>query len=165
MAEQHTIRGVTGTVEQLIVAFGVQIGKSTIYMRIKEKHWSFERALLYPGRGGRAPIHLDDPLPIENPGPHYHWDTQKERIEKELDSSAREIIMVLISMGLSNDDVKGATGLRVSSSHFKSLQKKVEKVRASAATAPDHLRVRQTQREWRMRHFARRQAYGKPAAS
>lgn len=163
MNEQHTVRGVTGTVEQLMGAFGVQVARSTIYMRIMQKGWDFERALLYPGRAGKTPTRLNNPSPIPNPGPQYHWETEKARVEKAFGCSVREIVMVLVSMGLSNDDVKDAIGLRVSSQHFKSLQKKVEEIRAAAAKSQDPQRIRQLQRDWRMRHFDRRKGYSRAA--
>lgn len=126
--ELHTVRGLTGTIAELREAFGVQIGQSTVSMRMSRKGWDIERALLYPGPQGKRPLKLDNPTPIPDRKPTNHWEVQAALVEKEFGMPVRQVVAALLSEGYTTDEIKEATGLRLSDLDFEHTSRKVSNV-------------------------------------
>src|SRR5690606_31634751 len=119
----------------------------------RNKQWDIEKALLFSYSKRQAPTRLDNPLPIPEPGPKNHWLYSKEELERRLGCRIDEALMVMVAMGMTSDEIKTAHGVRVSSLHYQSLLRRVEKIRKETASTHDSKRVKDMYRTWRMRHF------------
>ena len=97
--EVHTVRGVTGTVKELMYAFGVQVGWACVRTRRSNYGWSMEKCLLY--RGYKPPLYANNPRPIiRNGDPLTHWELAREAAEQRFDCSLREILIAVADAGL-----------------------------------------------------------------
>lgn len=152
---EYTVRGVTGTLPELMKAFGVQVAESTVRTRMlfssKGKGWDVERALLHEGR--KPPLRPRDPTPIVR-DEETIWEKAAKATRKRFDCSTREVLIALVAMGCSRGVIAEVTGLRLTRQHHKGLRKRVSTVRQNLGvqerpkpqTADEQLR-----RAWRRR--------------
>ena len=125
--EVHTVRGVTGTIKELMYAFGVQVGWACVRTRRCNYGWSWERCLLYKGR--KPPRFADNPRPIiRNGDPLTHWELAREAAEHKFDCSLREILIALVASGASLDDIKRVTNLKLTPQHYEGLVRRVSAI-------------------------------------
>jgi len=117
----HTVRGITGTIPELMVAFGVRVSASTVYMRHCAKGWDWERCLLHPGR--KPPTRPDNPAPIP---PREEiitpWERAVELARIKYDLSLSDLLLEMVSAGFSRDLIAERLGLRITPQHFRGLQ-------------------------------------------
>lgn len=126
--ETHTVRGVTGTISQLMVAFGVRVGKSVVHRRMNRGGMSLERALLYSAR--KPPTRPNDPLPIPDEFAGLTPWERAERLSVELyGCDLREALMALSAMGCDREQIAEQLGLMITPQHHDGLVKKVAAVR------------------------------------
>lgn len=125
------MRGVTGTVSELMAAFGVQVCESTVRMRRCKYGWPWEKCLLY--KGYRPPLRPDNPNPIIRDGDVLtHWQMASEAIEQRYDCSVREVLITLVALGYSIDQIKAAVNLKLTPQHYRGLLYRVGVIRDDA---------------------------------
>ena len=125
--EVHTVRGVTGTVKELMYAFGVQVGWACVRTRRSNYGWSMEKCLLY--RGYKPPLYANNPRPIiRNGEPLTHWELAREAAEQRFDCSLREILIALVASGASSEDIKRVTNLKLTPQHYEGLVRRVSAI-------------------------------------
>ena len=125
--EVHTVRGVTGTIKELMYAFGVQVGWACVRTRRCNYGWSWERCLLYKGR--KPPRFADNPRPIiRNGNPLTHWELAREAAEQRFDCSLREILIALVASGASSEDIKRVTNIKLTPQHYEGLVRRVSAI-------------------------------------
>ncbi|MNQ55356.1 hypothetical protein D3C85_694490 [compost metagenome] len=134
----HTVRGVTGTIPELIQAFGVQVGASTVYMRRCKYGWSWERCLLYSAR--KPPLRADDPWPIPaRAEPEIPWQRATREVKRRYDCGLHEALLGFVSLGCSRDDLSRHLGLTITPQHYRGLRRRTELLKQTIERGITHV--------------------------
>lgn len=124
----HTVRGLTGTIPELMRAFGVQVGASTVYMRRCKYGWSWERCLLYPGR--KPPIKADNPDPVTRLGAVITpWEVATDLAKRRYGCCLNGALLALVVAGYSRSNIADHLGLTITPQHYRGLRAKAAKIR------------------------------------
>lgn len=126
---EYTVRGVTGTIPELMKAFGVQVAESTVRTRMlfssKGKGWDVERALLHVGR--KPPLRLWNPWPIVR-DEETIWEKAAKATNKRFDCTTREVLIAMVAMGCSREKIAEITGLRLTRQHYEGLVRRTSAI-------------------------------------
>lgn len=126
----HTVRGLTGTIPELMRAFGVQVVASTVYMRHCKYGWPWERCLLYPGR--KPPLKADNPDPVTRLGAVVTpWERAAELAKRRYGCCLNGALLALVVAGYSRENIAGHLGLMITPQHYRGLRAKSAKSRNS----------------------------------
>lgn len=126
----HTVRGLTGTIPELMRAFGVQVGASTVYMRHCKYGWSWERCLLYRGR--KPPLNADNPAPVVRMGAVITpWEIATDLAKRRYGCCLNGALLALVTAGYSRSRIANHLGLTITPQHYRGLRDKAAKIRRS----------------------------------
>lgn len=162
----YIVRGLTGSLTELIQAFGVQVAESTVRVRMRPsstggKGWDVERALLYGGR--KPPLRADNPLPIVR-GDTTVWERAAQAAQKRFGGTTREILATLVALGHTRESIADLTDLRLTRQHYAALKGRAEALRAAGEAIKQHetatLPAEQLRRKWRARGTQRQHVQG-----
>lgn len=124
----HTVRGLTGTIPELMRAFGVQVGASTVYMRHCKYGWSWERCLLYAGR--KPPLKADNPDPVTRLGAVVTpWDRATDLAKRRHGCCLNGALLAMVVAGHNRPDIAERLGLTITPQHYRGLQRRAAAIR------------------------------------
>lgn len=124
----YTVRGLTGTIPELMRAFGVQVGASAVYMRRCKYDWSWERCLLYPGR--KPPLKADKPDPVTRLGAVITpWEIATDLAKRRYGCCLNGALLAMVVAGYSRSKIADHLGLTITPQHYRGLRAKSSKIR------------------------------------